>query len=202
MRIESRRDATKRILLRPIRLATCLFFALLFPVSAFPHQLGTLQIIRASISSTEADWKATPRFSYAERDTDEKDGVTSSKTYKVCMIEGSPYSRLIAVGGEPLSPVEQAQEGEKLREETTKRANESPQARAHRVAEYQKGRERMFALLNEMAAAFDFEQVGQEQIEGHEVYALACFIRERAMRGEVESFCAPLRQVAPSWRRI
>ena len=31
---------------------------------------------------------------------------------------------------------------------------------------------------------------------------LACFIRERAMRGEVESFCAPLRQVAPSWRRI
>ena len=31
---------------------------------------------------------------------------------------------------------------------------------------------------------------------------LTCFIRERAMRGEVESFCAPLRQVAPSWRRI
>jgi len=30
--------------------------------------------------------------------------------------------------------------------------------------------------------------------------ALACFIRERAMRGEVESFCAPLRQVAPGWR--
>ena len=34
------------------------------------------------------------------------------------------------------------------------------------------------------------------------MYLLACFIRERAMRGEVESFCAPLRQVAPSWRRI
>jgi len=32
--------------------------------------------------------------------------------------------------------------------------------------------------------------------------ALACFIRERAMRGEVESFCAPLRQVAPGWRRL
>jgi len=31
---------------------------------------------------------------------------------------------------------------------------------------------------------------------------LACFIRERAMRGEVESFCAPLRQVAPGWRRL
>jgi len=34
------------------------------------------------------------------------------------------------------------------------------------------------------------------------VVLLACFIRERAMRGEVESFCAPLRQVAPGWRRL
>jgi DNA-directed RNA polymerase subunit RPC12/RpoP len=32
--------------------------------------------------------------------------------------------------------------------------------------------------------------------------ALACFIRERTIRGEVESFCAPLRQVAPGWRRL
>jgi len=34
------------------------------------------------------------------------------------------------------------------------------------------------------------------------LFDLACFIRERAMRGEVESFCAPLRQVAPGWRRL
>jgi hypothetical protein len=32
--------------------------------------------------------------------------------------------------------------------------------------------------------------------------SLACFIRERTIRGEVESFCAPLRQVAPGWRRL
>jgi len=88
------------------------------------------------------------------------------------MIDGSPYSRLIAVGGGPLSPAEQAQEGEKLRAEIAKRANESPQARAKRVAQYQKDRERMFALLNEMAEAFDFKQVGEQQIDGHEVYEL------------------------------
>lgn len=172
MTIESRCDATKRIPLRPIRLAACSLFALILPVPALPLQLGTLQMVRASISSTEGDWKATSSCSYVERDIDEKDGVASSKTYRVCMIVGSPYSRLIADGGKPLFPEEQAREGEKLREEITKRANESPQAGAHRVAQFQKDREQMFALLNEMAEAFDFKLVGQEKIDGHEVYAL------------------------------
>ena len=103
-------------------------------------------MVRASISSTEADWKATPHFSYVERDTDEKDGATSSKTYRVCMIDRSSYPRLIAVGGEPLSPAEEAGVSEKLREEITNRANESPQSRAKRVAQYQKDRARMLAL--------------------------------------------------------
>ncbi|MFZ0959293.1 MAG: hypothetical protein WAO35_00190 [Terriglobia bacterium] len=101
-----------------------------------------------------------------------KGGVRSSRTYRVYMIEGSPYSRLIAVGGQPLSPGEKAREDEKLREEIARRANESPQARAKRLAQYQKGRERLFALLHEMAAAFDFRQVGQQQMDGHEVCVL------------------------------
>ena len=37
---------------------------------------------------------------------------------------------------------------------------------------------------------------------GEEATPLACFIRERTIRGEVESFCAPLRQVAPGGRRL
>lgn len=129
-------------------------------------------MIKSSITSTEADWKEWSRFSYDERDIDNKDGVTTSKTYKVCMIAGSPYSRLIGIEGEPLSPGEQAQESEKLREVIADRANESPEEHAHRVAEYQKDRDRMFALLSEMAEAFDFRQVGQEKLYGHEVYVL------------------------------
>ena len=172
VRIASRREAARGKLRRPIRFAACCFFTLAVTVSAFPLQPGTLQMARASISSTEADWKATPHFSYTEREVDEKGGVSSSRTYRVCMIAGSPYSRLIAAGGEPLSPAEQAREGEKLRQEITRRANESPQARAKRVAQYQEGRERMFALLNEMAEAFDFKQGGQQEVDGHEAYVL------------------------------
>jgi hypothetical protein len=172
LRTESRCEAVSGIPPHQIPLAACCFFILLLPPPALPLEPDTSQMIRASISSTEADWKATPHFSYVERDVDEKGGATSSKTYRVCMIEGTPYSRLIAVGGKPLSPEESARAGEELRETVAKRATESPEARAKRVAQFQKDRERMSALLNEMSAAFDFKQVGQEMLEGHEVYVL------------------------------
>ncbi len=99
-----------------------------------------------------------------------KDGVETSKTYEVCMIEGTPYSRLVSVGGVPLSPAERVRENEKLRQEIQKRATESPEARAKRVADYQKSRDRLFKVLDEMARAFDFKQVGQQAIEGRETY--------------------------------
>jgi hypothetical protein len=172
VRSENSREATKGIPHRQIRSVVCCFLTLFSPGLAFSLQPSTSQMVRASISSTEADWKATPHFSYVERDLDEKDGVTTSKTYRVLMIEGSPYSRLIAVGGEPLSPAQQEREGKKLREEIAKRGSESPGARAKRVAKYQKDRSRMFALLHDMAEAFDFKRVGQQRMEGHEVYVL------------------------------
>jgi hypothetical protein len=156
----------------PIRCAACCIITLFFARPAFPLQVATEEMIKTSITSTQADWKEWAHFSYDERDIDEKDGVRTSKTYKVCMIDGSPYSRLFRVEGKPLSPEEQAQEGEKLREAIAKRANESPEERAHRVAAYQKDNDRMFALLSEMAEAFDFKEVGQEQMNGHEVYVL------------------------------
>jgi hypothetical protein len=153
-------------------LASRCLFPLFVLAAGLSPQSRTVQLIRTSVAATKADWKAQTHFSYLERDVDEKDGVTSSKTYRVCMIEGSPYSRLIADGGEPLPPREQAAEGEKLRGEIHKRANESPQERAKRVAQYQIGRERMFALLDEMAQAFDFKAVGQQKIDDHEVNVL------------------------------
>jgi hypothetical protein len=88
------------------------------------------------------------------------------------MIDGSSYSRLIAIGGKPVSPADQGREGEKLREEEQRRASETPEARAKRIADYQKGRDRMLKVLSEMVQAFDFKQAGQQQVDGHETYVL------------------------------
>lgn len=155
----------------------CACFILLFVTPVLALRPGAEQIVRASVSSTKADWEAVSRFSYLERDDDEKGGVKSSQTYRVCMIEGSTYSHLIAVDGEPLSTKEQARENEKLRAEITRRANESSPARAKRIAEYQRGRQRLFALLDEMTDAFEFKDAGQQKIDGKEVLVLQAIPR-------------------------
>jgi hypothetical protein len=164
--------AVRGIIRGRIRLLVCGLLVLACPIMALSGQPSTQEMIRLSVASTEADWKAKPHFSYIERDTDVKDGETTSKTYRVWMIDGSPYYRLIAIGGEPLSPAQEAQESEKLRQEIAKRASESPKERDKRLEQYQKNRDRMFALLHEMAEAFDFKLVGEENLDDHDTYVL------------------------------
>jgi hypothetical protein len=86
------------------------------------------------------------------------------------MIDGSPYYRLIARNDEKLTAAQETQEEEKLQKEIAKRANESPQARAKRLARYLKDRQRELALMSEMVDAFDFRLVREDSLEGHDVY--------------------------------
>ncbi|MGO8789036.1 MAG: hypothetical protein ACLQVL_16865 [Terriglobia bacterium] len=147
--------------------ACCLTCAFAIPGLGAPPL--SPQIVQLSIASTEADWKATPHFSYIERDADVKGRVTTSKTYRVCMIDGSPYSRMIAIDDKPLSPAQDARQNEKLRKEIDKRANESSTQRRKRLVDYQKDRERMLVLVQQMADAFDFRLLGGRRIDDRDV---------------------------------
>jgi len=159
---------------RPSHLASCvlvcLWSALAFVPSAFSVEPNTQEIIKHSIAATETDWKAIPDFSDIERDAETKGGSTTSKTYKVLMIDGSPYYHLIAVDDEPLSSAEQARESGKLERVITRRSTESEEQRAKRLAHYQEDRNRMFALMRAMGEAFDFKLAGEERLEDHDVY--------------------------------
>src|SRR5579875_140735 len=57
-------------------------------------------IIQKSVEANQRNFAAAPYYAYNERD---KAGQ-GSKTYRVTMIDGSPYNRLVAVNGKPLSP--------------------------------------------------------------------------------------------------
>jgi len=149
-----------------------LWVVLAFVPFAFSIQPNTQQIVRLSVAATEADWQAVSHFSDIERDADTKGGSTTSKTYQVLMIDGSPYSRLIAFDDDPLSPVEQARESAKLQRVIAKRAIESASQRAKRLADYQEDRNRMFALMRGMAQAFDFKLLGEDRLNGNDVYVL------------------------------
>lgn len=134
------------------------------------------RIIAQSIEATQSDWNAAPNFDYQERDTDPSTG--DSKTYHVQMILGSPYNRLVAVNGKPLSLDKQQQEEKKLQEETRKRRNESLQEHSKRVADYEKSRKRDHALILEMPKALKFSLRGSDQLDGHAVYVINATPRE------------------------
>jgi hypothetical protein len=139
---------------------------LLFPSAAAEEDVAT--IIRKSSEANARDLAAVPEFNNYERDRN-KDG---DKTYAVTMLDGSPYERLVAVNGHPLSAAEQKQEQEKYDKAVAERQHESPEKKSQRIAKYQAERKRDHTLIEQMTTAFDFHLVGKRALNGYKVYVL------------------------------
>ena len=90
-----------------------------------------------------------------------------AKTYRVLMIDGSPYNLVTAMNDEPLSADDKAAEKRKLEKEIEKRQKESERERQRRIAKYLKESNRDHAMLQEMVDAFAFRLAGQAQVDGH-----------------------------------
>lgn len=125
-------------------------------------------IIERSLSANQRDWDAAPAFDCFELDQTK----VGSKTYEDIMILGSPYERLVAVNGKPLTSGGQAAEKRKLDNELAERRSESARKRAQRIAKYEAERKHDHTLMEQLTKAFDFKLVGQQKLDGHEVYVL------------------------------
>jgi hypothetical protein len=132
----------------------------------------TAEIIRRSVANTNADWAAAPQFDFTEKDVTTHGGEQTVKTYQVLMIDGSPYNKLTAMDGRPLSPERKAEEERKLQAEIARRHSESASERQKRVSEYEKERHQDHAMLVEMTKAFNFKLSGEETVNGHRCYVL------------------------------
>ncbi len=145
--------------------------AVLFTVSALSaaplYNAGT--IIQRSVEANAADWKAAPDYDYFERDQQLGGGT---KTYQVLMIWGSPYQRLVAVNGKPVSPELDAEEQQKLDAVIFQRRNESERERDERIVKYQKDRQRDQLMMEQLTQAFDFTLMGEQKLDGHDAYVL------------------------------
>jgi hypothetical protein len=131
------------------------------------------QIIRKSVAATKADWAEAAKYSYIERDvTSKRQETSTSKTYRVLMIDGSPYNLVTALNDQPLSQDEQRDEDRKLQRATEKRHNESQRERARRIEKYRKENERNHQMLQEMVNAFQFKLAGSAQVDGHNCWVL------------------------------
>src|SRR5581483_9666976 len=76
-----------------------------FPlVAETPAEAPDVQaIIAKSVQANKRDFDAAPQYNKKERDRT----ADGTKLYQVTMIEGTPYQRLIAINGEPLSNARQ-----------------------------------------------------------------------------------------------
>jgi hypothetical protein len=120
-----------------------------------------------------ADFKAATRFSWIETD---KSGRTSKK-YRVTMIEGTPYYRLIELNGEPLSKEQEAQQSRKEQQVMGRRRAETPEQRRKRIDEFEKERLRNNSLMQQLTQAFNFNMVGTRNVNGYNVYILKAIPR-------------------------
>jgi hypothetical protein len=150
------------------RASICILIACGFGCAADP---STDEIIRRSVAASERNWRAAPGWSYKERDVKPKGDGTSSKTYRVLVIEGSQYNQLVAKNDQPLSLEEQAAEEKKLQQEIHKRKRESPGERSKRISKYQQERNQDHAMMLEMVSAFYFTLAGEENVRGRPAYA-------------------------------
>src|SRR5579863_9870404 len=90
---------------------------LLLSPSFAQQQPSVEDIIRNSVAANQRDFEAGAKYNWKERDRTPK----GSKTYQVTMIEGTPYYRLTALNGRPLSAEQKQQEMQKQQQETEKR---------------------------------------------------------------------------------
>jgi hypothetical protein len=136
-------------------------------------------LLRKSVANTERNWSEAPNFVFTEHDIQEKldsRGRVKSKVdkfYEVSMLDGSPYERVIALNGKPLSAQQKTAEDTKMDRERRRRLNESRADRARRAAKYEKERKQNQAMLREMAEAFDYKLIGETTLNGRQAYVLS-----------------------------
>jgi hypothetical protein len=91
---------------------------------------------------------------------------TEVKTYDIGFYYGEEYSRLIMKDDKPLDDKEKKKEDEKLEKFLAKLRNQSPEERQKRSDKEKKEREESRAYRLDVANAYDFSIVGEEELEG------------------------------------
>src|ERR1035438_40223 len=129
------------------------------------------EIVRRSVQLMDHNLAIARNYTFLERsETRELDSGAHVKTrkillYDVTMLEGSPYRRLVGKDDHALSPEEERTEQKKLADSIAQRQKETPAARARRIADWEKKRQREREPLDEVPDAFNFQITGEGQIE-------------------------------------
>jgi len=132
------------------------------------------EIMRRATERNERILKLARQYTFVqrseERTLDSKGNVTSreSETWDVTLLEGAPYSRLIAKNDKPLSAKDEKKEQERL----DKSMKEDEKERAKRRAKTEKRREEGRKFMLEIQDAYNFRRLPDETLDGRALFVL------------------------------
>ena len=141
-------------------------------VAQFPPTNDAKEIVRRSMEIDRRTLELARNYTCQQREVikhlDKHGDVKSTevKTYDVGFYYGEEYSRLIMLDDKPLKDKEKKKEDEKLEKFLAKYRNESPEERQKRTDKEKKERQESRAYRLDVANAYDFRIVGEEELEG------------------------------------
>ena len=129
-------------------------------------------LIREAAEKDMQNDKKQRDYTYIQREEEHKldgnDQVKSSesKTYEIMVLYEEPVRKLIAGDDKPLSENDTRKEDEKVQKIIEKRKNESDNDRQKRLEKQNKEQEDGRQFVKEIADAYTFRFVGEENLEG------------------------------------
>jgi hypothetical protein len=132
--------------------------------------LDARQIVELSVAATERSWLTRDEYTYLERDEDRRldsQGLVKSddaRVIQMTVVNGARFEQLMEHNGQPPS----AEEERRSAEDLNRLRHETPEERNVRLGKEQEDG----AFLRDVLAAFDFQLVGEETVEGRPAYVL------------------------------
>jgi len=144
------------------------------------------EIVRKSVELDQANWRRMRDYTWVvhntERYLDSKGSTKSVKSaaWETVVLAGEPHRRTIERNGNPLPAEEQRKQQEKLDKVVAKLDRETPEERGHRLADFEKEREKDREFLREIPDLYDFRLEGDATIDGREVWVISATPRAGA----------------------
>ncbi len=136
-------------------------------------------IVARSVELDQSNWQRMKDYTWIARQTDrllDSSGqVKSQKTeqWETVVVYGEPHHRTLERNGKPLSAEDQRKEQEKLDQAVAKREHETAAQRARRESDFEHEREKDREFLREVPDLFDFKLLGDDKIDGHDVWVIS-----------------------------
>jgi hypothetical protein len=136
------------------------------------------EIVRHAVALDQANWLRMKDYTWIARETertlDSKGNIKSESAdaWETVILYGEPHRRMLEHDNKPLSPADLSKEQQKLDKAVAKLQQETPQQRERRAADYEKHREKDRDFLREIPDLFDFKLLGDEKIDGHDVWVI------------------------------